>query len=406
MYALLGEKLSHSYSKLIHNLFGTEYELKPVPPDGLKDFVKDGSVQGFNVTIPYKQAIIPYLDGLDEVAESIGAVNTVAKVNGRLIGYNTDCLGLEYTLRRSGISLCGAKVLILGSGGTSKTAAYVARKAKADEIIVVSRRGENNYSNLGKHSDADVILNTTPVGMYPNCEAAPLSPDVFENLTAVADVIYNPLRSRLILAAKDMGLKTATGLPMLVAQARYAEEIWGMTVADEETERVLQKVRRDTENIVLIGMPGCGKSSVGRELARLTGKRFVDTDEEIEIAEGVPVPELVGRSLTDFRAIESRIVKKIASERGQIIATGGGVPLMRENSEALRSNGTVVWLRRNIGELATNGRPLSKDRETLEKMYLERKGIYERTADFAVDVVGCAKTAEKITEVLDEISDN
>ena len=178
-----------------------------------------------------------------------------------------------------------------------------------------------------------------------------------------------------------------------------------MTVADEETERVLQKVRRDTENIVLIGMPGCGKSSVGRELARLTGKRFVDTDEEIERSEGVPVPELVGRSLTDFRAIESRIVKKIASERGQIIATGGGVPLMRENSEALRSNGTVVWLRRNIGELTTNGRPLSKDRETLEKMYLERKGVYERTADFAVDVVGCAKTAEKITEVLDEISD-
>ncbi|MGN1100485.1 MAG: shikimate kinase, partial [Christensenellales bacterium] len=295
MYALLGEKLSHSYSKLIHNLFGTEYELKPVPPDGLEDFVKDASVQGFNVTIPYKQAIIPYLDGLDEVAKSIGAVNTVAKVNGRLIGYNTDCLGLEYTLGRSGISLCGAKVLILGSGGTSKTARYVAQKAKADEIIVVSRNGENNYSNLGKHSDADVIVNTTPVGMYPNCEALPVNPGLFGNLSAVADVIYNPLRTRLILAAREMGLKTATGLPMLVAQAGYAEEIWGKTIPDGETERIVGKIRRDTENVVLIGMPGCGKTSVGRELARLTGKKFVDTDEEIERIGGVPVPELVGR---------------------------------------------------------------------------------------------------------------
>lgn len=291
-FGLIGKTLKHSYSKIIHGELGNyDYDLYEIAPENLKEFVLSGKLKGYNVTIPYKKDIIPYLDEVDELALKIGAVNTVVEKDGKRYGFNTDFLGMKYMLSRAGITLKDKVVMLLGSGGTSNTANAVVLSDGAKEVIKVSRTGEVNYQNCFERKDVEVIINTTPVGMFPNNYESPLSISGFPNLIGVADVIYNPNLTALTAQAKERGIKYANGLPMLVAQAKYAMELFlDKTVSDSVIEKVLSKLEKETLNIVLIGMPGSGKTTVGKALAELLGREFIDTDLEIEKRENRDIP--------------------------------------------------------------------------------------------------------------------
>lgn len=393
-YGLIGQKLGHSFSKEIHEMLKSNpYTLIELEPEELDAFFKAKNFSAINVTIPYKTAVIPYLSHIDERAKEIGAVNTIVERDGELWGYNTDFYGLCALIKYAKITLQNKKVAILGTGGTSKTALAVANFLGAKEILLVSRREENGvitYQELTEaHTDVEVLINTTPVGMYPNTEAAPVDISRFSNLSGVIDAIYNPLRTQLVLDAKRRGIPAEGGLYMLVAQAVRASELFlGCTYEPDTAERIYLELFKNTENIVLSGMPGAGKSTVGKLLASQMERTFFDLDEEIVRASGRTIPEIFA---TDgepaFRELETRVLREVlANQKGIVIATGGGAVLKDENIDLLHRNGKIYFIDRPLGELLpTEDRPLASSKEDICKRYEERYERYCATADYRID---------------------
>lgn len=400
-FGLLGRKLGHSFSPAIHKaLGGYDYRLIELEEDRLGPFLREGGFRGLNVTIPYKQAVIPFLDALSDRAARTGAVNTIVRDDaGRLTGYNTDWGGFEALLRRAGMEVRGQKCLVLGSGGASKMAVCCLRDLGAREVRVISRNGEDHYGNLARHDDADLLINATPVGMYPGNGVSPVSLDLFPELKGVADLIYNPARTALLLQAEDRGIPCVNGLYMLTEQARIACELFlGTSVSAERSGEIARDLARETGNIVLIGMPGCGKSTVGRMLAEKLGKQFTDTDAEIEARAGISCGDLIRRDGEDaFRQLETDVIRETGAGTGRVIATGGGAVTRPENRDPLRQNGPVVWLDRPLETLATDAsRPLSENRELLERRWKERQPLYEAWADLRVAAATAGEAVERI----------
>ena len=395
-YGCIGEHLPHSFSREIHEQIGAyAYELKELTPDELPVFLTARAFRGINVTIPYKQAVIPFLDEIDETAKAIGAVNTVVNRNGKLFGFNTDLDGLIRLIRRIGLDLKGKKVLIPGTGGTSRTASFAAEKLGAREILRVSRTGREGsltYEDvLRNHTDAEIILNTTPCGMFPETDAQPLPLDPFDRLQGVADVIYNPLRSRLVLDARSRGIPAEGGLYMLVAQAVRASEHFLDTVYSPDlTDRIYEHILRAKENIVLIGMPGSGKSAIGKILTAGTGRPLADTDELIVRKAGKSIPDIFREDGEPaFRDLESAVIRELSRQGGRIISTGGGAVLRPENVASLRQNGRLFWLNRNPDDLTpTDDRPLADTSAKMKRLYLEREPVYRAAADTVIPVTG------------------
>lgn len=394
-YGCIGKKLTHSFSKIIHNrLADYDYELCEIPEDSLADFMTKADFKAINVTIPYKQAVIPFLYSISDTAKKIGAVNTIVNKNGKLYGYNTDFSGMRALIIRQGVSLKGKKVLILGSGGTSKTAATVAENLEADEVYRVSRSGSDGAITYDeaylKHSDAQAIINTTPCGMYPNIGVSAIDTERFKSLSSVTDAVYNPLSSALVVSAREKGINAVGGLYMLVAQAAFAaEKFIDISVTSEKTEEIYRDILRQKKNIVLIGMPGCGKTTIGKLIADELDKEFVDTDSEIIKQINMPISDYFGKyGEESFRKIESEVIKRISAEQSSVIATGGGAVLNPDNIRLLKENGTVVFIDRPLEKLVTTSdRPLSSNREMLMKRYNERYQIYCSSADIKIDAV-------------------
>ncbi|MCR5295974.1 MAG: hypothetical protein K6E17_01070 [Clostridiales bacterium] len=403
IYGLIGEHLGHSFSAVIHGQIGREpYELLELAPQELETFLRDREFRGINVTIPYKQAVIPCLDEVSETAREIGAVNTIVNREGRLVGDNTDLEGITKLILRVCPDLKGRKTLVLGTGGTSRTAVYAARRLGADPVIRVSRtarEGAVSYADaLRDHRDAEIIINTTPCGMYPNSGEAPLELEGFDRLAGVVDVIYNPLRTKLVLEARRRGIPAEGGLYMLVAQAVRAAEIFRNTEYPAEmTERIYRSLLREKENIVLTGMPGSGKSVVSAALEEITGRPAVDTDRLIVEKAGMEIPEIFRRfGEKHFRDLESEVIRELAPDGGRIISTGGGAVLRAENVEALRMNGRLFLLDRPLDELLpTDDRPLADSREKIERLYRERTPVYRASADEVVPVAGTPENVAK-----------
>lgn len=391
---LLGRKLGHSWSVPIHEALGCEgYRLIELEPEELAPFLRRADIGGLNVTIPYKRDVMPLCGEIDPAAADIGSVNTIVRgADGVLRGYNTDIDGFIYMARRAGITLAGKKVVVLGTGGASLTAQAAARRAGAREIAVISRSGPDNYGNLHRHADAEVLVNTTPVGMYPGNGTAPVDLTAFPACRGVLDVVYNPRRTALLLQAEELGIPCCDGLPMLVAQAKRAEEHFtGRAIADSENERILSQLRREMGNIVLIGMPGCGKSTVGRLLSDLTGREAVDIDQQIALRAGCSIPEIFARGgEAEFRALEREETARAGALTGKILLTGGGAVKTPENYGALRQNGRIYHLLRDLGTLPTDGRPLSQGAD-LGAMWRQREPLYRRFRDVTTDNNGPAE---------------
>lgn len=383
---LLGKKLGHSYSPQIHSYLGSySYDLFEKKPEDLEDFLRNGQFTGLNVTMPYKKDVLPYCDELSDRAKQLGAVNTIVRrADGTLIGHNTDYFGFQSMVERSKLQVSGKKVLVLGSGGASVTAVMVLRELGAN-VIVISRSGENNYQNLEQHTDTAVIVNTTPVGMYPHTGVSPVNLDLFPNLEGVLDIVYNPARTQLLLEAEAKGLVTENGLWMLVAQAKEsAEWFTGTKVSDAKISEIHAILRKQMENLILIGMPGCGKSTLGKILADLLNKRFIDSDTEIVQTAGMSIPEIFAQTgEAAFRSWETKILQQVGRESGLVVATGGGCVTQEINYNLLHQNGHIIWVQRELSALPTDGRPLSQT-NTLEQMYAARKTMYEKFADTTV----------------------
>ncbi len=388
MYGLLGEHLPHSFSPQIHKALGNDnYNLFEIAPKNLEKFMCEKNFKGINVTIPYKKAVIPYLDEISPEAKKVGAVNTIVIRNGKLFGYNTDYFGFEYLLRKSKIDIHNKKILVFGSGGASATVQAVLHDKGAKEIVVLSQNGNDNYVNMYiKHTDADVIVNTTPVGMYPDNLNTLVDLDRFPNLSGVLDVVYNPLKTRLILDAEKRNIPSSAGLSMLVAQAKKAHEIFFDTIIDNKIcEQIERSLTLQMCNIVLIGMAGCGKSTIGKRLAQLLKKDFIDTDEMIVNTENKPIPEIFAEKGEDyFRWCENVAVNIAGKEKSQIIATGGGVVTRPENYNSLKQNGIIIFINRDVQLLATDGRPLSQ-MHGVKTLYEKRMPLYRQFADIEVD---------------------
>lgn len=407
-YGLIGERLGHSFSREVHARLGDyPYELVELAPEEVDGFMRTHDFQAINVTIPYKSTVIPYLDRIDEAARAIGAVNTIKRVGDKLYGYNTDFVGLCDLVQRTGVDLHGLTVLILGSGGTAKTALAVCRHLGAREVLTVSRtagEGVITYDEAyGKYAHAEFILNATPVGMYPKQDACPIDISRFPRLRGVVDVIYNPARTDLVLAARERGLPAEGGLYMLVAQGIHASAIFmDAPIPPERAEEVFRSVQNEKENIFLIGMPGCGKSTVGKRLAAMMDRPFLDIDDLIVEKTGKSIPAIfaeVGEA--GFRGIEEDVIRETAGHtRGAVIATGGGAVLREANVHAMRRVGRIYFLDRDIDCIRpTDDRPLSRDRAALEQRYRERYPIYCRVADLRVfgdeSIEGRAETIRK-----------
>ncbi|CDD01708.1 shikimate kinase [Ruminococcus sp. CAG:382] len=400
-YGLIGEKLGHSFSREIHNLLASyTYDLKELPKNELDTFMKSRNFKGVNVTIPYKESVMPYLDEIDEAAKAIGAVNTIVNREGRLIGYNTDFYGMRELLLSRSIRIEKRFVAVLGTGGTSKTACAVAKSLGASRIVRVSRNphsdGDISYDELEAiKTDIQIIINTTPVGMYPNENCAPLDIDGFSALEGVVDAIYNPLRTKLISDARARQIRAAGGLYMLAAQAARAAELFtGDCNMMQKTEKAYCSILKNKQNIVLVGMPGSGKSTLGRMLAKKTGKAFYDSDSEIEKQTGMCIPDYFSKYGEDgFRAIETDVIKRLSLLGGIVIATGGGAVIRSENIDSLAKNGIIVYLDRPISDIKiTSNRPLTRSVDDLKKKYYERHEMYEKSADITVMVKGSEKS--------------
>ena len=389
-YGCIGEKLSHSFSKIIHNeICDYDYELYEIKKDELKTLLTERKFKAINVTIPYKQDVIPYLDSIDEFALKIGAVNTIVNKNGKLLGYNTDFSGMCCLIENSKIDLKNKKVLILGSGGTSKTAFTVASYLGAKEIYKVSRKSTESsisYDDAYKlHNDAHIIINTTPVGMYPKIGESAIDISDFNKLEGVVDAVYNPLRTALVTSALKRGIKAVGGLYMLVAQAVFAAGLFTDKAIDNgEIDRIYKKILLSKENIVLTGMPGCGKTTIGKALAKELNKEFIDIDDEIVKETGKPITEIFAEGGEElFRNIETQVIKRFSALQNCVISTGGGAILKEINIDFLKENGRIFYIDRPLEFLVTtNDRPLSSNQEMLKKRFEERKDIYEATADF------------------------
>ena len=401
---LLGEKLGHSYSPQIHaELADYEYKLYEKAPDEVEDFVRRGDWHGLNVTIPYKKTVIPFCDELSETARAIGSVNTLLKrPDGTIFGDNTDAFGFETLLTQTlKADISGWKALVLGTGGASVTVCAMLRKRGA-QVVPISRSGKDNYTNLEWHRDAKLLVNTTPVGMYPKNGASLVDLGVFPKLEAVLDVVYNPARTALLLQAEKRGIPCAGGLTMLVAQAKRSSEIFlGHALPDGEIARITGQLERQMQNVILIGMPGSGKSTVGRLLAEKLGRPLLEADKELEKAAGMSIPVIfANEGEAGFRRRETRILSELGKQSGTVISTGGGCVTREENYPLLHQNGVIVWITRDLNSLAREGRPLSLNAD-LSAMYAVRAPQYERFADFTVENDGNAEdTVNSILEVL------
>lgn len=404
-YGLLGEKLGHSFSKEIHAALGDySYDLIEVSREKLGEFIEKRDFAGLNVTIPYKEAVIPYLDGIDAGATDVGAVNTVINRNGRLYGYNTDVYGMEKLFSHAKIDVKDSTVAILGSGGTSKTAEAVVKRLGARKIFKVSRNAEGeqiSYDELyAKANEIDILVNTTPMGMFPNTDGAAVDISKFSNLRGAIDAVYNPLRTRMIIEANKRNIRAEGGLYMLVAQAVYASELFTNTKYDDKViDRIYKRILREKENVVLIGMPACGKSTIGRFLEKMLGRQAFDSDKIIEKNEKRSIPDIFregGESV--FRDIESEVIAKLSDRCGIIISTGGGSILREKNVDNLKKNGRLYFIDRPLSQLIpTSNRPLASTAEDIERRFNERYGIYCGVSDVRIDANGSAPSvAEKI----------
>lgn len=403
---LIGKPLGHSYSPQIHALLGDyRYDLTELDENEVGDFLKNGDFDAINVTIPYKKTVMPFLDEISPMARAVGSVNTIVRRgDGTLFGHNTDFFGFSYMLDKGKIDITGKKVLILGTGGASMTAQAVAAHRNAREIVLISRSGENNYGNLNRHSDCDVIINTTPVGMYPNNGVSPVPLDVFPKLSGVVDVIYNPEKTALILDAAERGIRCISGLYMLSAQAKEAAEYFtGEKIDDSVIDVIVKRINFDLKNIALIGMPGVGKTTIGKAIAEKTGKKFADTDELITEKAEVSIPDIFAKYGEEkFRDIESGVLEEISKKSGYVIACGGGIVLRKENRRYLTQNSTVVFLKRDLSLLARDGRPLSANAD-LRAMYDRRLPFYADAADITLDITSDAcENAEAVIKAVAE----
>ena len=401
---LLGERLGHSYSPAIHAMLGDyEYRLYECPRDKLGDFLKARDFDGLNVTIPYKKAVLPYCAELSPMAAAIGSVNTLLRrPDGSLYGDNTDAFGFESLLRHAGLGPAGRKCLVLGSGGASATVQAVLRQLGAGSVTVISRGGEDNYGNLSRHRDAELLVNTTPVGMYPGNGLAPVDLTAFPGCRGVVDLIYNPARTALLLQAGRLGIPCAGGLWMLAAQAKRASELFtGSAIPDDIIPCITAALRRETENVILIGMPGSGKTTVAMALAEKLRRPVLDSDAAVAETAGIPIPEIFEREgEAGFRRRETAALAELGKRGGIILATGGGSVTRPENYDLLRQNGTILWLQRDITKLPTDGRPISQSRD-LSGLLRERTPAYTRFADYIIDNNGTVEeTLCRILEVL------
>lgn len=385
---LLGEKLGHSYSPQIHSMLADyEYKLFEKSPEELEAFLKSGEFDGLNVTIPYKKAVMPYCTELSPTAAQIGSVNTIVRrSDGSLYGDNTDAFGFENLIVHNGIEVKGKKALVLGTGGASVTAQAVLKNLGASEVVVISRRGEDNYENIAKHADAEIIANTTPVGMYPNNGKAAVDLTQFPKLSGVLDVVYNPARTALLLQAERLGIPCAGGLYMLVSQAKRSCELFtGKSIPDSEIDRIERVLSHQMQNIVIIGMPGSGKTTVSTMLAERLGRKIFDTDTIVSENAGMTIPEIfAAQGEAGFRRLETEATAEVGKLSGNIISTGGGVVTVAENYELLHQNGVIVWIERDTNKLARDGRPISLSSD-LNELYAARLPLYDRFADIEAD---------------------
>lgn len=405
-YGCIGEHLKHSFSKEIHNaLADYEYEIKELTPQELPAFMEEHNFKAINVTIPYKKDVIPYLYWISPEAKAINAVNTIVNVDGKLYGYNTDFYGMKSLIEREGVSLEDKRVAILGGGGTSNTAVAVAENMGAASVLKVSRSEKAGYITYDElydnYSDVEVIINTTPCGMFPNIGASAVDVSRFPKLEAVFDAVYNPLKSKLVCDCKARGITAVGGLYMLVSQAAYAvEKFIDAPVDNDKVEEIFRNLYKDKMNIVLVGMPSCGKTSVGKALAEKLSKTFVDSDDEIVSREGRAVPEIFSKDGEGyFRKAETEVIRGLASQNTRVIATGGGAVLNGDNVDILRENGRIYFINRPLEDLiTTDDRPLSSNRELLEKRYNERYSIYVSSADVVIDGRGAVEEVAKRIE--------
>lgn len=402
---LLGEHLGHSFSPLIHGeLADYSYSLCEVAPEGLEDFLKNGELDAFNVTIPYKKDVMPFLDEISPEALSIGAVNTVVRDSeGRLHGYNTDYFGFDYMIDASHTDLRGKKAIVFGTGGASVTVCTVLRDRGVSELAVIGIE-DNTPENIAKHADAKIVVNATPVGMYPNNGKSPVSLSCFPECEAVLDVVYNPIRTALMLEAEEKGITAVSGLSMLVAQAAKAFEFFtGDTYEEGAIERITSLISKDTRNVILVGMPGCGKSTVGKILARTLKREFFDADAEFAVMHSItPADAINTLGEEKFRLMEHETLLELGKKSGVVIACGGGAVTKEYNYAPLHQNGTIIFLERELSKLSSAGRPLSL-KTSPEELYKKRVDSYLRFADIRISSTEIPeKTAQKMKEALDE----
>lgn len=408
-YGLIGKPLGHSFSREIHALIADyDYRLFEIDEDELPRFFQERDFSGINVTIPYKQAVIPFMDEISDEAKKIGAVNTIVKKEGKLFGFNTDFFGMRALIKSAGLDFENKTVLILGTGGTSKTAVEVSKSLGSTEIVKVSRKKSSDTATYDevyeKYSGADVIINTTPVGMFPNADKTPVDIKKFKNLQGVIDAVYNPLRTNFVLDAESIGAKGRGGLYMLVAQAVYASALFLDKTADESViDKTYARILKEKRNIVLCGMPSSGKTTVGKEIAKVFGKKFIDTDDVVVEKRKESISDIFEKNGEgEFRKEERLAIEELSKENGLVIATGGGAVLDENNVRALKRNGVILFLDRSLENLvATADRPLSKDKEKLKNLFEKRYDVYKSCADAVIPADGeIADVVEKIKGVL------
>lgn len=407
-YGCIGKKLPHSFSKIIHEKIGDySYKLVELTEEELPEFMENRDFKAINVTIPYKEAVIPYLYEMSDTAKSIGAVNTVVNRDGRLYGYNTDFYGMTALIKKNGIDFNGKKVAVLGTGGTSKTANAVAKSLGATSVIKVSRNKTDStvtYDELySEHTDIDIIINTTPVGMFPQIYASPVDLSKFNSLSGVIDAVYNPLETKLVADAKKQVIPAESGLYMLVGQAIKAYEIFmNKTVPENLLDNIFNDIKSQKQNIVLIGMPGSGKTTIGQAVAKKLGRDFVDSDDEIKNIIKTEISDYFSQyGEENFRDVETQVIKDIAKRSGTVIATGGGAILRHENIDALKMNGIIYFLDRPLSDIIpTSDRPTASSREAIEKRYNERYEIYKSSSDKIITVTGVVEDA--VTQIESE----